>query len=293
MTQPFRIAAAQYPIESLGDWSQYEAKIARWVADAAGNGAKLLLFPEYFSMELASLFDAKIQASLPAQLPALQELLANFLSLFAAQAMQHDVYICAGSFPVRVNGDAYRNRSYLFHPDGRSEFQEKLQMTRFESEQWLIQSGDEIRVFDTQLGRIGISICYDSEFPLIARRQVEMGADILLVPSCTDTLAGYWRVRIGSQARALENQCYVVQSSTVGAAPWSAAVDINVGAAAIYTPVDRGFPDNGVLTSGALNAAEWVYGEISPSRIADVRRNGQVFNYRDWPGQLRATTRGK
>lgn len=286
MSSPFRIASAQYPIEFLGEWSRYEAKIARWVDEAVGNGARLLLFPEYFSMELASLFPSEVHASLPAQLPALQSVHDRFVDLFAAQARRHGVTICAGSFPVRV-GAAYRNRSYLFHPDGRHEFQEKLQMTRFENEQWLIEAGDGIRVFDTELGRIGIDVCYDSEFPLIARRQVEMGADLILVPSCTDTLAGYWRVRIGSQARALENQCYVVQASTVGEAPWSPAVDVNVGAAAIYAPVDRGFPDDGVVASGTLNAAQWVFADIDLAAIAEVRRSGQVFNYRDWPGQLR------
>ena len=286
MTQAFRIAAAQYPIEFLGDWGHFEAKIARWIDEAVHNGAKLLLFPEYFSMELASLFPAEIHSSLPAQLPALQTALPQFLELFADRAWQNGVYICAGSFPVRAR-DGYRNRSYLFFPDGHHEHQEKLQMTRFESEQWLIGAGDEVRVFDTELGRLAIDVCYDGEFPLIARRQVEMGADLILVPSCTDTLAGYWRVRIGSQARALENQCYVVQSSTVGQAPWSPAVDVNFGAAAIYTPVDRGFPDDGVLAVGTLNAAQWVYGDVDLAAIAEVRRNGQVFNYRDWPGQQR------
>ena len=286
MTQAFRIAAAQYPIEFLGDWAHFEAKVARWVDEAVHNGAKLLLFPEYFSMELASLFPAEIHSSLPAQLPALQTALPQFLELFADRAWQNGVYICAGSFPVRAR-DGYRNRSYLFFPDGHHEHQEKLQMTRFESEQWLIGAGDEVRVFDTELGRLAIDVCYDGEFPLIARRQVEMGADLILVPSCTDTLAGYWRVRIGSQARALENQCYVVQASTVGQAPWSPAVDVNFGAAATYTPVDRGFPDDGVLAVGTLNAAQWVYGDVDLAAIAEVRRNGQVFNYRDWPGQHR------
>ena len=286
MTQAFRIAAAQYPIDFLGDWTHFEAKITRWVGEAVQNGAKLLLFPEYFSMELASLFPAEIHGSLPAQLPALQTALPQFLELFADRAWQNGVHICAGSFPVRAR-DGYRNRSYLFYPDGHHEHQEKLQMTRFESEQWLIGAGDELRIFDTALGRIAIDVCYDAEFPLIARRQVEMGADLILVPSCTDTIAGYWRVRLGSQARALENQCYVVQSSTVGSAPWSPAVDVNVGAAAIYTPVDRGFPDDGVLAAGTLNEPQWVYGDIDLAAIAEVRRNGQVFNYRDWPGQQR------
>jgi predicted amidohydrolase len=284
----FRIAAAQYPIEFLGDWARYAEKIERWVGEAVAQGAKLLLFPEYFSMELASLFAPEIHGSLSAQLETLQDVLPEFLDLFATQARQHNVYICAGSFPVRVENGGYHNRSYLFHPDGRSGFQEKLQMTRFENEQWLIERGNDVRVFDTDLGRLGITICYDSEFPLIARHMAEHGADVLLVPSCTDTAAGYWRVRIGAQARALENQCYVVQSSTVGEASWSPAVDVNIGAAAVYTPVDRGFPENGVLASGTLNAAQWVYADVDPAKLAEVRRSGQVFNYRDWPGQMRA-----
>ena len=109
---------------------------------------------------------------------------------------------------------------------------------------------------------------------------------MILVPSCTDTVAGYHRVKIGCQARALENQCYVVQSSLVGDAAWSEAVDVNVGAAAIYTPVDRGFPDNGILSEGIFNAVQWVIAEISPNNCATVREQGQNFNYRDWPLQM-------
>jgi predicted amidohydrolase len=287
MTTAFRIAAAQYPIDFLGDWAAYEAKISRWVAEGADRGARLLVFPEYFSMELASLFSADIYGSLSLQLTSMQTVLADFLKLFSTLAQKHSVTICAGSFPVRVENGTFHNRSYIIHPDGRTEFQEKVQMTRFENEQWLIEGGNDVRVFDTELGRIGVAICYDSEFPLIARRMVENGANVILVPSCTDTLAGYWRVRIGCQARALENQCYVVQSSTVGDAPWSPAVDVNVGAAGVYTPVDRGFPDDGVLVAGKINAAEWVFADVDPTAIANVRRTGQVFNYRDWDGQSR------
>jgi predicted amidohydrolase len=83
----------------------------------------------------------------------------------------------------------------------------------------------------------------------------------------------------------LENQCYVVQSPTVGEAPWSEAVDVNIGAAAIYTPVDRGFPDNGVLAIGDLNNTQWLFGEIDFAACETVREQGQVFNYRDWPLQ--------
>lgn len=286
-SKAFRLATAQYDIGFLRDWPTYAAKAGRWVAEAAEAGAKMLLFPEYFSMELASLFPEAVYQSLSGQLEALQTIYPDFLTLYQGLAQQQGVYILAGSYPVLQADGSYRNRSWLFRPDGSSDFQDKLQMTRFENEQWLITAGDEIKLLDTEFGKIGVNICYDSEFPIIARKQVEAGADLILVPSCTDTVAGYWRVRIGCQARALENQCYVVQSPTVGLAPWSEAVDINIGAAAVYTPVDYGYPDNGVLAIGELNQTQWVYADIDLSTIAKVRETGQVFNYRDWPKQFR------
>jgi len=286
-SKAFRLATAQYDIGFLKDWPEYEAKVGRWVAEAAQAGAKMLVFPEYFSMELASLFPEEVYKSLSKQLEALQTVYPDFLKLYAELAQSHGVYILAGSYPVAQEDGNYRNRAWLFRPDGGSDYQDKLQMTRFENEQWLITAGDEVKLLDTEFGQIGVNICYDSEFPMIARKQVEAGADLILVPSCTDTVAGYWRVRIGCQARALENQCYVVQSPTVGLAPWSEAVDVNIGAAAVYTPVDYGYPDNGVLAIGELNQTQWVYADIDLSTIAKVRAGGQVFNYRDWPGQFR------
>lgn len=282
-----KIASAQYDISFLENWQQYQDKAERWVSDAAGQGAQILLFPEYASMELASLFGQAVYSSLNKQLDAMQALLDDYLALYQTLAKKYRCIIQSGTFPVKTAAGAYRNRAYLFMPNGQVDFQDKLMMTRFENEHWLIQHGEDLKCFDTEYGRIAINICYDSEFPLLARKQVEAGANLILVPSCTDTLAGYHRVKIGCQARALENQCYVVQAALVGEAPWSEAVDVNIGAAAIYTPVDRGFPDNGILSIGELNAVQWVVAEIMLSACATVREHGQVFNYRDWPLQYR------
>lgn len=282
---PLRIAAAQYPLEALPDWAAFRTKLTRWVAEAADNGARLLLFPEYFTLEISAIFGPAVARSLPDSLDRLQRALADFLALCRELAQTHQVYLCAGSFPVRLDDDRYCNRAYFYWPNGHCEFQEKLQMTRFEREQWGVSAGSGLKVFATDFGKVAINVCYDSEFPLFARHQVEQGADLLLVPSCTDTLAGYHRVRIGCQARALENQCFVVQSPTVGDCPWSEAMDHNVGAAGVYTPVDYGFPANGILARGELNAPQWVYADLDLAEIARVRREGQVFNYRDWPDQ--------
>jgi predicted amidohydrolase len=280
-----KIATAQYDISFLDSWQDYLEKIERWVAQATLQDARILLFPEYASMELASLFGQEVYSSLGKQLAAMQSVHDGYIDLFKTLAKQYQCLIQSGSFPVETEPGVYRNRAYLFMPDGKVDYQDKLMMTRFENEQWLIQGGKGLKCFDTEYGKIGINICYDSEFPMLARKLVEMGANLILVPSCTDTLAGYHRVKIGCQARALENQCYVAQSCLVGQAPWSEAVDVNIGSAAIYTPVDRGFPDNGVLVAGELNAVQWVIGELSLAACAVVREQGQVFNYRDWPLQ--------
>jgi len=280
-----KIASAQYDISFLESWQQYQEKAERWVIEASEQDAKILLFPEYASMELASLFGKEVYSSLSKQLASMQSLHDDYLDLFRGLAEKYQCIVQPGTFPVQMESGAYRNRAYLFMPDGQFDYQEKLMMTRFENEQWLIQKGEELRCFDTEYGKIAINICYDSEFPMLARKQVEAGANLILVPSCTDTVAGYHRVKIGCQARALENQCYVVQSTLVGNAPWSEAVDVNIGAAAVYTPVDRGFPDNGILAEGKLNTVQWVIAEVSLSACGTVREQGQVFNYRDWPLQ--------
>lgn len=279
----FLAAAAQYPIDRLDGWDGYTKKLRGWVNYAARRGAKLAVFPEYGSMELASL-DPERMSDLTGSLHEVAALAPHVDALHMELAREHGMHILAASMPHYRDGH-YRNVARLFAPSGAMGGQEKLVMTRFEREQWGVHSGGPLRVFETELGRIGVLICYDSEFPLLARALVEAGAEIILVPSCTDTVAGYNRVKVGAMARALEGQCYVIQAPTVGEAGWSPAVDVNHGAAAIYSPPDRGFPDDGVVAMGAVDAQQWVFGEIDLAKVADVRRAGQVLNMAHWPEQ--------
>ena len=277
-----KVAVAQYDIGFFNQWSDHVDKLMSRVAEAAAEGARLLVFPEYGSMELASLFGKAIYSDLHQQLHSMQEVLAAWQDLQQHLARQYDVMIVSASFPVLHSSGVFRNRAFVYAPDGLLGFQDKLIMTRFENEKWFIHAGSDIKVIDTDLGKLGINICYDSEFPLIARQQVEAGANIIVVPSCTDTVAGFHRVRIGCQARALENQCYVLHSPTVGVAPWSEAVDVNYGFASVYTPVDYGFPDNGILVEAAQQEPQWVYANLDLSLIEQVRTQGQVTNHQDW-----------
>jgi predicted amidohydrolase len=282
----FLVAAAQYPVSAPDSWAAFEAGVTRWVDEAADRDAKLLVFPEYASMVLPALFDENVQADLSAQLDVMQDLRDAYVDLHRRLARERGVHLLAGSFPWRLEDGRYVNRAWFCAPSGAIAFQDKQVMTRFEREHWKISTGEPPRVFETSLGCIGIAICYDSEFPLLVRAQVEAGAEMLLVPSCTDAAAGYHRVRVAARARALESQCPVVMSPLVGAAPWSPAIDMNTGTAGVYGPPDRGFPDDGVMTQGQLDVPGWIYARIDPALTREVRRDGQVLNHRHWPEGL-------
>ncbi len=280
MSRMLRIAAAQYPVSPIPHFAAFANKLQTWVSEATANRAELLLFPEYFSMELAHAGGVAAQ-SLSGQIDFMQTQYPAFRGLIAQLATQHAVHICAGTYPVRDADGRVRNRCLFVFPDGSILSQDKLTMTRFENEEWMIAPGSGLQVFDIGKTRIGVTICYDCEFPAIATRLAESGVEVLLVPSCTDTLAGYHRVRIGCQARALENQFYVVQSPTVGECADSPSVDVNVGAAGVFLPPDRELVDDGIVAQGELNRACWLYADLDLDRVDNVRRHGQVLNYAD------------
>ncbi len=281
-----KIATAAYPLDPLRSWSEYSEKLTDWVSGAAGQGAELLVFPEYGAMELSMLAGPEVAADLEGCLHAVSDRIVDADDLHADLAARYKVHILAASAPVFDETVSERpvNRARLFSPTGGRGLQDKQIMTRFERDPWDIAPGGPLQVFDTGLGKIAVLICYDSEFPLLGRAVSD--ADLILVPSCTEALTGYWRVRIGAMARALEQQCVSVMSSLVGAAPWSPATDEGIGTGGVFGPPDTGFPPTGVLAEGELNKPGWTYAEVDPGRIAHVRADGVVLNRTHWQEQV-------
>lgn len=279
-----KIATAAYPIDWLVSWSQFEDKLSRWVFDAAEASSSLLVFPEYGAMELASLAGADVAGDLEGSLRAVAEVIPDVNQLHERLAKDSGCYILAASAPIFTTGTRPVNQSRLFAPSGQMIAQDKQIMTRFEREEWRIASGEPLQIIQTEFGTLGILICYDSEFPLLGRALSD--CDVILVPSCTDALSGYWRVRIGAMSRALEQQCVTVMASTVGDAAWTPAVDANVGAGGVFCPPDKGLPPTGVVAEGALNIAGWTYAEVDLAQIAEVRRDGRVLNRKHWQEQI-------
>jgi predicted amidohydrolase len=284
MAQTLKVAAAQYPIGEPASLAEWEAKIASWVAEGAKTGAELLVFPEYAAIEQAACFGPAVSSDLATTLERVAELAQTRVAFHAALARQHGVHILVGSGPTKAADGRFVNAAQLVTPLGAIGVQEKLIMTPFEHD-WGVTAGEPLRVFETALGRLAVLICYDSEFPLLARAAVEAGAEAILVPSCTERISGYHRVRTGAKARALENTVAVVQSPTVGDALWSPAVDHNVGAAGIYVPPENGVSDDGTLAEGPLNSEQWVSGIVDLAALRRLRTSGEMRNFGDWPAQ--------
>lgn len=281
-----KVAVAKYPIQAPADFAAFAERQAAMLGEAAAQGARVAVLPEYLSLELAATFDASTQADLHASLAAIQRHRDDWLALYARLAASLDMYVVAGTFLLAHDDGRYRNRCDVFAPQGMHLWQDKLQLTGFEKGLGVIEGGDALKVFDLDGVRTGVAVCYDSEFPLPVRAQAEAGARLLLVPSCTDTDAGATRVRVGCLARALENRLFVAQSVTAGEAPWSPALDINTGEAAIFAPMDRGLPADGVVAQTTGDQV-WVIAELDLDALDRSRADAQVANDRDWMVQLK------
>jgi len=275
-----RVASLQYFIRPVQTFDQFHDQVAALVETAADYDCHLMIFPEYFTVQLLTLGDVK--RPMRDQIRDLAAQLPRFIEMMSGLAKKNHIYVVAGTIPVLdTKTDKVYNDSYIFAPSGEFGVQGKIHMTRFESEDWKISPTTRLRTFETTFGKVAIAICYDVEFPEIARAAARAGVHILLVPSCTDDRQGMLRVRYCAQARAIENQLYVITSHTVGSIPAVPAVSLNYGQAAILTPSDFPFSRDGILAEGNINTEMMVIGELNLATIQDSRSSGTVLPLHD------------
>ncbi|HRJ15647.1 MAG TPA: carbon-nitrogen hydrolase family protein, partial [Saprospiraceae bacterium] len=185
-----------------------------------------------------------------------------------------------GSMPVVEKGKLL-NVSYLCRRDGSWDSYYKIHITPSEVNAWGMVGGNKLRAFDTDSGRIGILICYDVEFPELARIYAEQGVQILFVPFLTDTQNGYNRVRLCSMARAVENECYVAIAGCVGNLPKVDNMDINFAQSAIFTPSDFQFPTNAITAEATPNAEMTIIADVNLELLLELHEVGSVQNLKD------------
>lgn len=267
-----RVSAVQYHLHPIQSFEAFAAQVEHYVKAAAEFAAQVVLFPEFLTTQLLSIGPQPIE-----QLPKYTE---GYIRLFSDLARRTGMHLIGGTHVVR-EGDFLYNTAFLFYPDGRVATQRKLHITPTERNEWRMQQGDELHVFDTAFGRIALLTCYDIEFPEIVRMARARGADIVFCPSCTDDRHGFHRVRYCCHARAVENQIYVVTTGTVGALSNVDFMRMNFGQAALITPNDVPFPPGGVMAEGEPNQDMVITGDLDLALLEQVREQGSVTTWRD------------
>jgi predicted amidohydrolase len=271
-----RVATLQYFIRPVQTFDQFRDQVEALVETAVDYKCQLAVFPEYFTVQLLTL--GNVRRPIREQIRDLANQAPKVSELMSGLARRFKIHIVAGSMPVYdPESDQTYNESSFYSPAGLAGVQGKLHMTRFEREEWFVSPRGVLRVFETAFGRLAIAICYDVEFPEIARAAASQGAHILVVPSCTDDRQGFLRVRYCAQARAIENQMYVIHSCTVGSLPMVPAVSLNYGQASILTPSDFAFARDGILAEGVPNQETVVVGELNLKTISETRTTGTVL----------------
>jgi len=280
MLERIRVASVQYLIRPVTSFNQFREQVEGLVNTAADYKCRLVVFPEYFSTQLLTLNN--VHRNISEQIRDLAGQRDQIVEMMASLARSKGIYIAAGTVPsLSEDKTKVHNDCFFFNPQGKFDFQGKLHMTRFEKEEWFVSSRQQIKIFDTDFGKVGINICYDVEFPEISRAMALQGVNVLIVPSCTDDRQGFLRVRYCAQARAIENQLYVIHSGTVGSLPMVPAISLNYGQAAILTPSDFQFSRDGILSEGIPNQETMVIGELNLTTIEESRTHGTVLPLRD------------
>ncbi|HXV13495.1 MAG TPA: carbon-nitrogen hydrolase family protein [Candidatus Krumholzibacteria bacterium] len=274
-----RVATLQYYVRPISSFDQFRDQVAGLVETAEDYKAHLLVFPEYFTVQLLTLQD--IRRPIREQIRTLARQRDRFVEVMSGLARKYKIHIAAGTIPSDGENGALYNECFFFGPSGDHASQFKIHMTRFEKEEWLVQPRHEFRLIETVFGKVAINICYDVEFPELARVAAREGASILIVPACTDDRQGFLRVRYCAQARAIENQMYVIHSATVGSLPMVPAVSLNYGQASILTPSDFPFSRDGILAEGIANQETMVIGELNLTTLTESRETGTVLPLRD------------
>jgi predicted amidohydrolase len=276
--EPVRLAVVQYQLRTLKDFEGF-AKQCEFFIDAASTDyrADFIVFPELFTTELLSF----VEATRPGQAARrLAEFTPQYLDLFTDLALRFNINIIGGSQFV-VEDEMLYNISYLFRRDGTLGKQYKLHVTPSERQWWGVNPGNRVEVFDTDCGLISILVCYDVEFPELARIAAHKGASIIFCPFNTDTRHGYLRIRNCAMARCVENHVYVAVSGCVGNLPFVENADLHYAQSAVFTPADAEFSRDAIGAECQANIETMIIHDVDVELLRRHKFHGDTQNWND------------
>ncbi len=270
-----RVSVVQWQMRRFISFDDFMQQVEFFVDTVSDYQSDIVLFPELFNAPLIHTYEDHSPSD---AMVMLAEHTEKMRLAMMEMALSYNINIVTGSVPaVNENGDLM-NVAYLCRRDGTWDSQEKLHITPDEETHWGFVGGNSLKVFDTDVGKVGVLICYDVEFPELARIQTEKGMKILLVPFWTDTRNGYLRVRRCAQARAIENECYVAISGSVGNIPKVETMGIQYAQAAIFTPSDFSFPHDAIAAEATPGVETTLITDLDLDLIKELRAKGSVRN---------------
>lgn len=272
-----RIGLVQWqmrPYHAIEDFLKHVDYFVDAVSDYQSD---FILFPELFNAPLMGKFN---DMDTRHAIMELAKFTKPIIEAMSKMAMSYNVNIIAGSMPEVRDGKVY-NESYVLQRNGKIDSISKIHITPSEEDDWNIQGGNKIKVIDTDAGRIGVQICYDVEFPEMTRKLAEEGMQILFVPFLTDTQNAYNRVRFCSQARAIENECFVAIAGNVGNLPKVTNMDLQFAQSAVLTPNDFAFPVTGIKAEATPNTEMIVVSDVDLSLLTELHNYGSVQTLKD------------
>ncbi|WP_378178557.1 bifunctional GNAT family N-acetyltransferase/carbon-nitrogen hydrolase family protein [Aquimarina sp. SS2-1] len=272
-----RLGLIQWQMRPYKDLDELLQQAEYFIDAVAGYRSDFALFPEFFNAPLMAENNHMSESEAIRELAKHTEAIVQKFSEFS---ISYNINIISGSMPEIKEGKLY-NAGYLCKRDGTIERYEKLHVTPDEAKVWGMQGGNELKAFDTDCGKIGILICYDSEFPELSRLLADEGMDILFIPFLTDTQNGYSRVRNCSQARAIENECYVAIAGSVGNLPNVHNMDIQFAQSMVFTPCDFSFPSNGIKAEATPNTEMILIADVDIDLLRELNQFGAVRNLKD------------
>lgn len=263
------------PYRSLGELIEQVEYFVDAVSDYRCDFA---LFPEFFNAPLMTAHNHLSSSEAVRKLAAYtQPIREKFLAL----AVSYNINIITGSMPELGEDGLLRNVGFLCRRDGTYERFEKIHVTPDEAQAWGMCGGDAVQTYETDAGRIGVLVCYDSEFPELSRLLAAEGMQILFVPFLTDTQNGYARVRNCSRARAIENECYVAIAGSVGNLPKVHNMDMQYAQSVVFTPCDFAFPSDGVKAEATPNTEMVLVADVDLDLLKALHERGAVRNLKD------------
>lgn len=272
-----RVGAVQWQMREVDSVEEMLRQVEYFVDALSSYQSDFAVFPEFFNAPLMGLTDQSQQMDAIRFLAGYTE---RFKKEMSQMAVSYNVNIITGSMPLHEDGTIY-NVSYLCRRDGTVEEQRKLHVTPHEKRDWVIEGGDKVRVFDTDAGKVGILICYDVEFPELGRLMANEGLEILFVPFWTDTRNAYLRVRHCAQARAVENECYVVICGSVGNLPQVESLDVQYAQSAVFSPSDFAFPYDAIMSETTPNTEQLIFSDLNLDELRYLHHEGSVTNLKD------------